>query len=175
MPRARAWCHLTRPRVWLIADTHFGHKNILKFEAPYRPFSTIEEHDEALIDRWNSVVAQTDSVWHLGDVLFGRHSFAVLPRLHGRKKLVLGNHDHYSIALYLEHFAKVFGAAEIADCVMTHVPVHPSQLSIRYRANIHGHLHSLKLDDPKYICVSAEQNKLTPILLDEIIARIPNE
>lgn len=162
---------MTRQRVFVVADTHFGHKNIIGFEPEHRPFATVEEHDEALIERWNAVVNPKDTVWHLGDVLFGRHSFAILPRLNGHKKLVMGNHDQYPTALYLEHFSKVFGAAQLAGCILSHVPVHPSQKH-RFAANIHGHTHSKRLDDPWYICASVEQNNLAPILLEEVIAPI---
>lgn len=130
-----------RQRCFVIGDTHFGHAKIITFEPARFQFRTIEEHDETLIYRWNSVVNKRDTVWHLGGVLFGRHSFAVLPRLNGFKKLVMGNHDQYPIALYAEHFTRIFGAAQLSDCILTHVPVHESQFH-RYRANIHGHLHS---------------------------------
>lgn len=153
---------------FFIGDTHFGHAKVLTFEAEFRPFATIEEHDEALIDRWNSVVRKRDTVWHLGDVLFGRHSFRHLARLNGTKKLVAGNHDCYPTAAYLEHFNRVVGAAEVAGCLLTHIPVHESQFR-RYRLNIHGHLHSRKIDDKRYRCVSAEHNNLTPIAIDEVL------
>jgi calcineurin-like phosphoesterase family protein len=153
-------------KVYVIADTHFGHKRVIEFESAFRPFSTIEEHDEFLIDAWNSTVNKKDTVWHLGDVLFGRHSFAILPRLNGIKRLVLGNHDHYPIQLYLEHFGKVFGAAQVHKCVLTHVPVHPNQL-YRFTKNIHGHMHSKRVDDPRYVCVSVEQTNLRPVLLGD--------
>lgn len=155
------------PDIFLIGDTHFGHRKILEFEAAARPFSNIDEHDDALVDRWNSVVRPKDTVWHLGDVLFGSGSFRHLPRLNGIKKLVMGNHDHYPSALYLEHFNRIVGAAELAGCLLTHIPVHDSQFR-RYKANIHGHLHSRKLDDPRYVCVSAEHNNLTPISLESV-------
>ena len=154
-------------RTFLIGDTHFGHKKIIEFEAGNRQFATIEEHDEALIANWNGAVGPKDTVWHLGDVLFGSHSFAVLPRLNGIKKLVMGNHDRYPIARYVEHFSQIVGAAEIRNCVLTHIPIHESQFR-RYKANIHGHLHSRKLDDSRYICVSAEHINLTPVALDDI-------
>lgn len=159
-------------RTFLIGDTHFGHKKIIGFEGVARPFATIEEHDEALIANWNGVVGPKDTVWHLGDVLFGSHSFAVLPRLQGIKKLVMGNHDRYPSARYLEHFNMVCGAAELRNCVLTHIPIHESQFR-RYRANIHGHLHSRKLPDQRYFCVSAEHIALTPIALDDVIAQLP--
>lgn len=155
-------------RIFIIADTHFGHKKILQFEKTNRPFATIEEHDEELVHRWNAVVKPKDTVWHLGDVLFGRNSFAVLSRLHGIKKLVLGNHDRYPIQLYLEHFTHVAGNAELRNCILTHIPVHPTQFN-RYELNIHGHLHSNTLSDRRYVNVSAEQVGLTPLLLDTLL------
>lgn len=156
-------------RLFVIGDTHFGHHNILGFESAHRPFATIEEHDEALVERWNAVVRPRDTVWHLGDVLFGRHSFRHLSRLNGTKKLVAGNHDCYPTALYLEHFNRVVGSAEVKGCILTHIPVHESQFR-RYKLNIHGHLHSRRIADPRYVCVSAEHYGLAPVELDRVIA-----
>lgn len=156
-------------RVFVIGDTHFGHKKIIQFEAGTRPFATIEEHDAELVRRWNSVVNPNDTVWHVGDVLFGRDAFATLSKLNGRKFLVAGNHDKYPTALYLEHFEKVLGSVELRECILTHMPVHPSQFH-RYKANVHGHLHSYKIEDDRYINVSAEQINLTPVLLDSVVA-----
>jgi calcineurin-like phosphoesterase family protein len=76
---------------YFTADTHFGHSKMLE----NRPFATIEEMDRHLIDAWNSVVRDTDIVWHLGD--FSYHSEArtasIFSQLKGRKRLILGNHD----------------------------------------------------------------------------------
>ena len=84
--------------IWIVSDTHFGHNNMLKFKDkdnnPIRPgFSTVEEMDEHMIECWNSVVKDGDIVYHLGDVFFD-NGHTVLPRLKGRKRLLLGNHDN---------------------------------------------------------------------------------
>jgi calcineurin-like phosphoesterase family protein len=155
-------------RIFVTSDTHFGHKKIIEFEAKARPYSSIKDHDEDLIKRWNSVVTPNDTVWHLGDVLFGRDGFNVVRRLNGVKKLVMGNHDRYPTALYLEHFNLVCGSVEVRNFLLTHIPIHPSQFR-RYRGNIHGHLHSRKMEDNRYINVSVEQTNLAPILLDTVI------
>jgi len=155
-------------RVFVVADTHFGHKKVIEFEKEKRPFVTIQEHDAELVRRWNSTVKKNDTVWHLGDVLFGRESFSILPKLNGLKRLVLGNHDHYPSADYLRYFSKVLGAVELKGCLLTHVPIHPDQF-YRYRLNIHGHMHSGKLEDSRYVCVSVEHTGLAPILLDEVL------
>lgn len=156
-------------RVFVISDTHFGHKRIIEFEAAARPFASIEEHDRELVARWNATVKPKDTVWHLGDVFFGKDGHLVLAALHGLKKLVLGNHDHYPLTVYQQYFSKIFGAAEFAGCILTHVPVHRGQLERRYKLNVHGHMHSKSLEDPKYVCVSAERTGLAPILMDAAI------
>jgi calcineurin-like phosphoesterase family protein len=155
-------------RVFVIGDTHFGHKKIIDFEAAARPFASVEEHDAELVRRWNATVNKHDTVWHLGDVLFGEASFAILPQLNGVKKLVMGNHDSYPAAKYLEHFSQICGAVQLRGYLLTHVPVHPGQFH-RFKGNIHGHMHSAKIDDPRYICVSAEHTGLAPKLLDAVI------
>lgn len=154
-------------RVFVISDTHFGHKKVVEF----RPWPTVEEHDRALVERWNATVRKDDTVWHLGDVcLGGRDKLAIMASLNGIKKLVLGNHDSYPHACYAEHFRKILGAAEWDNCILTHIPVHPYQLDMRYRLNIHGHMHSSKLEDSRYRNVAAEHLDYTPRLMLEVVA-----
>jgi calcineurin-like phosphoesterase family protein len=169
---------------FLIADTHFGHKKI----AAIRGFASVEEHDETLVDRWNSVVRKQDTVWVLGDVLFYKGSFPILARLKGTKKMVSGNHDEYRTVDYLKYFNRVQGAIELAGCILTHIPINENQFP-RYRGNIHGHLHHRRvgregvrwsekwpptfIPDQRYQCVSAEQNDLTPIPLHVVLERMP--
>jgi calcineurin-like phosphoesterase family protein len=155
-------------RVFVIGDTHFGHKKILELEKESRPFKTIEEHDNELVYRWNSVVNKNDTVWHLGDVLFGKESFQTLYKLNGFKHLVMGNHDCYPMEDYKKHFNKIVGCIKLRECIFSHIPISDSQF-YRFKANIHGHMHSNKLDDSRYINVSAEQINLTPKLLDTVI------
>ena len=75
------------------ADLHFGHARII--ELCDRPFSSAEEMDQVLIERWNAVVTEADTVWVLGDYALGnrQHALSYLARLNGRKMLVVGNHD----------------------------------------------------------------------------------
>jgi calcineurin-like phosphoesterase family protein len=158
--------------VFAISDTHFGHGKVIEFEAAHRPFATIEEHDRELVSRWNAVVTKRDVVWHLGDVYFGgKDAHHILAELKGTKRLVLGNHDSYPLEIYQRYFDRIYGAAEYRHCILTHVPVHPNQFG-RYRANIHGHLHSNRYDDARYICVSAEQTGLQPVHFDSLLDKI---
>lgn len=83
-------------RKFYIADTHLCHERLLSMQP--RPFSTIDEHDEMIISRWNAVVGDDDIVYHLGDVAFGLTKNAdrvreLFGRLNGRKHLIIGNHD----------------------------------------------------------------------------------
>lgn len=157
-------------KVYVISDTHFGHKNILKYESEFRGhYKTIEEHDWDLVARWNSVVRKKDTVWHLGDVYFGKDGPDILAALKGFKRLVMGNHDSKKDDILIQYFDRLYGVAEYGNCVLSHIPVHPYQLEKRYKKNIHGHMHSNKLDDPRYVCGSVEHTNLTPILLQQAI------
>lgn len=171
---------------FFIADLHFGHKKVIEFEKEHRPFSTIEEHDEELVRRWNEKVSRKDSVWVLGDFCFGKANLGIAGRLNGTKRLVMGNHDLYPAADYLKYFTRVSGVVEFKGMILSHIPVHESQFP-RYTHNIHGHLHSKNImredwrysemcsynnkvwkPDPRYINVSAEQVNLTPVSYEEL-------
>ncbi len=154
---------------WFISDTHFGHVNILEYEKEHRPFSCLEDMHEALVDNWNSVVSKFDKVYHLGDFCFGRKNIEIAARLNGNKRLIMGNHDVYGAQEYLKYFKSVHGVMFWNTGVLSHMPIY-NETAMMF--NLHGHLHSRKLDNPMYVNVSCEQNNLTPINADAIMENL---
>jgi len=163
---------------WFIADTHNGDEPMCRYESSpgvkLRPWSTIQEMDEGLLERWNSVVKPEDRVYVLGDV--GRKaSLPFFDRAHGVKNLVDGNHDDLETKVYLRHFkwVRAFRVLPEFGFFLTHIPVHPDCLNPKWGVNVHGHTHANGIrNDPRYVCVSVEQIDFTPIHADELMARI---
>jgi calcineurin-like phosphoesterase family protein len=88
--------------IFYTSDQHFGHANILKFEDAARRgefgqrFYSVEQMDEYLISVWNQSIQFGDIVYCIGDMSYKQSSLQrVLPRLHGHKILIVGNHDPY--------------------------------------------------------------------------------
>lgn len=81
-------------KIFYIADTHFGHANIIRFDE--RPFSSVEQMEETIINNWNGVVTNQDDVYILGDFCWSKDEsewLRLLHRLNGKKCLIKGNHD----------------------------------------------------------------------------------
>lgn len=79
---------------WFTSDLHAGHCNIIAYCR--RPFADVEAMNVAMLDNWRAVVAPTDEVYVLGDVVLGpvwRELLYAISTLPGRKVLVPGNHD----------------------------------------------------------------------------------
>jgi calcineurin-like phosphoesterase family protein len=125
--------------VRFIADLHLSHTNM----ALKRGFSTVEEHDEYIIEKWNSVVHKRDVTYILGDVTMEKSSpYELLNRLNGVKHVVLGNHDRrQDIKKLLEYVDSVAGMVQYKGIMLTHCPIHPMELDYRFNKNIHGHIH----------------------------------
>lgn len=163
-------------RTFLISDTHFGHSNILTFKrddgTPLRPFSSVEEMDETMIDNWNRVVGKKDKVYHLGDLVFSNRKLQeVMPRLNGTKVLIKGNHDTLKLSQYAQFFKDVRAYHVLDKMLLSHIPIHPNSMG-KWRANLHGHLHYHLIDDERYINLSVEQINYTPIEFEEIRERV---
>ena len=165
-------------KVRFIADLHLGHINM----ALHRGFSSVEEHDEYIITKWNSVVHKRDVTYILGDVTMEKSEYDVLNRLNGRKYVVLGNHDKLGhTRKLLEYVDSVAGMMKYKGVMLTHCPIHPMEMDYRFSKNIHGHIHEkqvmksrdnwgeieLVVDD-RYICVSCEHVDYTPKTLEEL-------
>ena len=162
-------------KIYVISDTHFGHENSLKWTDEegnkLRPFSTVEELNNTIVNNWNSVVKNGDHIYHLGDVVIQKQYLDIVKQLNGKKRLVLGNHDIFETKLYLEvGFQKLCGVRVFPGlkAILTHFPVHPNSLREGW-VNVHGHYHSTNLDDNRYINVSVEQINYTPVLLNDLV------
>lgn len=79
--------------IFFTADHHFGHENVIKYSK--RPFADIQAMDTALIERWNAVVGDDDTVYYLGDFTLRDYgSFCgYTDALNGKIKFVPGGHD----------------------------------------------------------------------------------
>jgi len=176
---------------FVISDTHFGHTNSWeKFKLPngdpLRPFTSTEEMDETMVERWNAKVGPNDVVYHLGDVVINKKSLHHVKRLNGKKRLVRGNHDIYKDHDYRDvGFDSLYGVRVFVDkFILSHIPLHPDCVTDRFRVNVHGHLHANEVMkqkingigslviDPRYLCVSVEHTNYEPLSLDEVEARI---
>ena len=151
--------------IWIISDTHFGHYNIIKYCD--RPFKNVTDMDEALITNWNNEIKKDDKVYHLGD--FGLpSSYNILPYLHGRIRLVLGNHDDIKNQNLIGRVEKVliWRIFPENNILLTHVPVHIQSLTMKKLINIHGHIHDKESPPGPYINACVEKTFYRPIHLD---------
>jgi calcineurin-like phosphoesterase family protein len=178
--------------IWFIADLHLSHEKMIlgwagDGKGPRSDFaSTIEEHDEKLIERINAVVKPQDKLYILGDVALSKAGLDKVRLINGHKRLVLGNHDQDTPKRYAGYFDKVCGAKVLEPgLVLTHIPIHPACLNRKsMQVNVHGHMHdeqiplarstppmwgSESLPDPRYIGVSCEQVDYTPVHFDYIV------
>ena len=160
---------------WIISDTHFFHENSLKWG---RPFNSVEEMNETMVENWNKVVQPGDYVYHLGDVWMGpsehEQRSKLMKRLKGKKTLIVGNHDDIRYMVSGNWFRKVMMWKVFNEfkCLLTHVPIHESSIHERMvldgGLNVHGHIHQHPSPPGPYRCVCVEQTNYAPVNLEEI-------
>ena len=173
-------------KIFFISDTHFGHKNIIKYCG--RPFSSVEEMNEKLIENWNKVVGDDCTVFHLGDFALGGQDtwYKVRPQLRGSIRLILGNHD---IQVWKPGFEKLFDEVTIQK----HIYLDNHKIYLNHfpflcfdgswdesTVQLFGHVHvasnpeySPETDRLKYLFktqynVCCEYNNFTPISWNQI-------
>lgn len=169
---------------YFISDTHFHHTNIIEYCD--RPFSSIEEMNEYLIEKWNSKVDPGDHIYHIGDIALCRPKKLkkILDRLNGKIHLIRGNHegtalkcseyfewikDHY--VLNLNHWSW------FKDCniqvVMMHYPIEAWYNCHYGTIHVHGHVHSGNVQTMKNrFDVGVDSWNYEPISIVEIVENL---
>ena len=164
--------------IFFTSDTHFSHANILTFRGKdgdvIRPFASVEEMDETMVERWNSVVRDGDKIYHLGDLSFNKARLpAIMNRLRGSKRLVVGNHDdikRFDLCAYFKRIS-LWRIFKEHNFMCTHVPLAKEQMR-KVDFNVHGHIHEKPEPSAQHICVCVERTNYTPIHLDEVLSLI---
>lgn len=167
------------PDIYFTADTHFSHANIIKPEYADRPFETVEEMDEALIENWNDVVKRGDFCVHLGDFGYfkgdGKKMRSIFNRLNGQKRLIIGNHDgKETLALPWsrppEHYAEM--KMKTQSLVLFHYGQRVWN-KMRYGAlHLYGHSHDRLPALGNSLDVGVDSWNYRPVSIDEIRMRL---
>jgi calcineurin-like phosphoesterase family protein len=137
-------------KTWVTSDLHFGHANIKKFCPETRGrFRDVEHMRETMIEEWNQLVGQDDTVYILGDVAFlpAVEAVAIMHRLHGRKILIEGNHDRKLLndPAFRACFDQVHNYLRLTHngqlVILFHYPIAEFDQMHRGAVHLHGHLH----------------------------------
>jgi calcineurin-like phosphoesterase family protein len=170
------------------ADYHFGHTNILKFQAETRPgYANIDEMNEDIIRRHNAIVNDEDTTYIVGDVSFAKPEATMqfLRRMNGYKILIHGNHDERLLDSpqwkldkgisgvvddYIYHeFDHGSGKDQLKICLF-HFPI--EEWNKCHRGSIHffGHQHGNgQVSKFRKKDVGIDTNELFPYNLDDLI------
>ena len=178
----------TKRRIFVTADTHFGHDDALRIFA--RPFATADAMDDALIAGINEVVGAKDILVHLGDFTGPREwtaaEFRRVAALRDRiacKRIVLvrGNHDPAGEKRFdglfesVEDIVSARGIAGVDErIVMFHYPIDQWQGRPNGGFHLHGHVHGhgAALARRCDVGVDVAANRFRPRALDELIAEL---
>ena len=180
---------------WWSSDQHFGHTNIIRYCG--RPFVDTDAMAAAMVDRWNDVVADSDEVWMLGDLVMNQLAVnlaAHVARLKGRKILVPGNHDacwqgHRKGPRQVPAYYEIGGIAHIIDnpspvviagqqLRISHFPylidTHHDLRYVEHRPDddggwlLHGHVHEKWRQNGRQINVGVDAWDFAPVSDDTI-------
>ena len=177
---------------YFIADTHFGHEDIIGFDG--RPFATLKEMHREMKNNWNTRVAENDDVYIVGDFWFQGtskydhdaydHDVAIdfIRGLNGYKYLVIGNHDRKPLTYpeFKYEFVEVADIMKIdiddQEVILCHYPMLEWENSWNNAWHIHGHIHNKKTDvfcylrnKERALNAGAAIVQYMPVTFDELI------
>lgn len=164
--------------LFFTSDEHYGHKKIIEF--CNRPFASVEEMTERMVENHNAKVSKGSRVYHLGDMFFKMHhmdALKVLDRLNGQHYLVLGNHDE--IVDQIAHkfvWVKPFFELKVNKHPVTlfHYPMRTWKRREYGAWHLYGHVHG-RFDSEPYglsFDVGVDSWNYEPVSYEEVSAKM---
>lgn len=174
-------------KIWLTSDWHFGHDREFIWGA--RGFSSIQEMNDTIVAKHNSLVEPDDIVYCLGDCVLGDiDNVDYIAKLNGQIKIIRGNHctdrrvETYKTLPNVEYI----GWAEMIKYqgyhfYLSHYPTITSNMDegtpLKARVlNLYGHTHqqcsNFYADNPLQYHVGVDSHNCYPVSLDTIIEEI---
>jgi calcineurin-like phosphoesterase family protein/2'-5' RNA ligase len=180
-PPREEYLSASNKSVYFIADTHFDHKNIIRY--CHRPFSSVAEMNRAMKNNWNNTVGDNGIVYFLGDWSFGRGSRPPAywkGRMKGNIVSIRGSHDRRQSGIRFQDFEELHATGY--NFLLIHNPNpndgHNTQeqkekLENWYGWIVHGHVHDKApfIDGvKKRINVSVEVINYKPVSLEYLLS-----
>jgi calcineurin-like phosphoesterase family protein len=163
------------PTLWFTADLHLGHTNIIRHCG--RPFDSVEEMDQVLIQNINDCVKKQDRLYILGDFCGQRRKSAYiqsyLNRIHLHPNqifLILGNHDDekHSKRVFPNVYERYTVKHEGEQIVLSHYAMRTWNQSGRGRWHLYGHSHGNLPDYGKSFDVGVDVWDFKPISFEQV-------
>lgn len=129
------------------SDWHLGHRRAVE-DFGHRPYSSVEEMDDAIIENMFTGIKKNDMIFFLGDLYWNIDSFwkmyNQIPK-GVRFFWILGNHDEKQAKQHFRHFEKVDHLMETKiagnHVVMCHYPMRSWNRSHYNSWQLYGHHH----------------------------------
>lgn len=163
--------------IFFTADFHLNHANVIKYAN--RPFNSVEQMNQTIIQNWNAIVKPSDIVYFLGDFAFaGKEKIREFrSQLNGDIILIVGNHDRTKKSMtecgfYIptnvdrrfDHYMiceKILNVS-LEPLLLTHSPysVQKQDIMDKFHVsfsmwNLHGHVHV-----PHATTINAEKREI---------------
>jgi len=156
--------------IYFTSDQHFDHHNIIQYCK--RPFNNVRQMNRRIINEYNNIITEKDTVYIIGDLtLYGPTQKGAVEqfvnKLHGKKHLILGNHDRLSPQQYLDTgILSVHTSLEINSFILVHDPA----VSAIDRSKIFlcGHVHDLFKIAKNVINIGVDVWDFKPVSLEQI-------
>lgn len=161
------------------SDPHFYSEKIINYGN--RPFRDVAHMNAALIENYNATVGKNELCYWLGDIMYGATKDRVrdiLSHMHGRKYLILGNHDRsHSVSWWLSAgFDRVFEHPVYMAplyIMLSHEPL-PEFGNHAPIVNYHGHIHIQDYDFANHkqcinVCVENTNYRPVPLVNPNIL------
>jgi len=164
---------MNNEHTFLISDTHFDHENIIRY--CNRNFKNKDDMNTCLLDSWNNNVRDSETVYFLGDLRYGRGSRSMMywfEQLKGNIIFIAGSHDDQEVDDLVQHHTYTLHYRDI-PFLLVH---NPADIPEEWHGwVIHGHVHNNDLEyfpfingDFKTINVSVELTGYSPLNIERL-------